>query len=94
MKWHRHGDLNAANILVDLRLQAWLIDFATSGVGIAFDDCSKLVACILLEYQFSGGNNGADCDYIAAQNLAYAKTVVDAFVPIDGVTELWDTQSP
>ena len=48
---HVHGDLNGANILVDLKGMAWLIDFSYSGPAMAsaFDDHAKLLASLLLE---------------------------------------------
>ena len=55
LRWHRHGDLNAANVMVDVKETAWLIDFATSEVGGAFDDCAKLVSSMLFQYLFAEG---------------------------------------
>eukprot|EP00937_MAST-01D_sp_MAST-1D-sp2_P001241 g1241.t1 len=55
LRWHRHADLNAANILVDIRETSWLIDFATAGVGDVWSDSAKLIASMLLQYQFCTG---------------------------------------
>ena len=47
---HQHGDLNAANILVDVHDGIWLIDFAKSGMGEPFVDAAKIISCLLFEY--------------------------------------------
>eukprot|EP01052_Picozoa_sp_SAG31_P020382 SAG31_NODE_1529_length_8001_cov_13.491268_4_plen_341_part_00 len=65
---------------------SWLIDFAESSVGSAFDDCSKLCASILLQYQFAEGN-GTDSD-----RLKLATAVVDAFVLTDDI-DIWDSDT-
>ena len=47
---HQHGDLNAANILVDVHDGLWLIDFAKSGHFCPFHDAAKMVSTLLFEY--------------------------------------------
>ena len=45
-----HGDLNAANVLVDAMDGVWLIDFATSKDMPFFNDLAKLEVAMLFEY--------------------------------------------
>ncbi|CAD7960795.1 unnamed protein product [Amoebophrya sp. A25] len=45
-----HGDLNAANILVDAMDAVWMIDFATSKDMPLFNDLAKLEVALLFEY--------------------------------------------
>ena len=47
---HQHGDLNSANILVDVHDGLWLIDFAKSGHYVPFHDAAKMISTILFEY--------------------------------------------
>ena len=51
MRSYQHGDLNAANVLIDLRGSLWLIDFASTGPEKnPFNDAAKMVAAVLFEY--------------------------------------------
>ncbi|GBG26260.1 Ankyrin repeat and protein kinase domain-containing protein 1 [Hondaea fermentalgiana] len=45
-----HGDLNAANIVIDAQSIPWLIDFAQSGKHHVLQDLCKMTSCILFEY--------------------------------------------
>ena len=45
-----HGDLNAANIMVDLHANPWLIDFADVDRDLPMTDIGKLGNVIILEY--------------------------------------------
>lgn len=45
-----HGDLNAANIVIDVQSILWVIDFAQSGRAHVLRDICKLTSCILFEY--------------------------------------------
>ena len=45
-----HGDLNAANIMVDLHANPWLIDFADVKMDLPMSDIGKLCNVIILEY--------------------------------------------
>eukprot|EP00397_Hematodinium_sp_SG-2012_P000013 GEMP01000013.1.p1 GENE.GEMP01000013.1~~GEMP01000013.1.p1 ORF type:complete len:4104 (+),score=709.09 GEMP01000013.1:293-12604(+) len=69
-----HGDLNAANILVDAMDAVWLIDFATSRDLPIFSDHCKLETCFLFEYTtvpitpavllgFAGGEESNEDDW-------------------------------
>ena len=44
---HQHNDLNPANVLVDVRGSAWLIDFARCKVMNPFTDTAQMVARLL-----------------------------------------------
>ena len=51
LRSYQHGDLNAANVLIDLRGSLWLIDFASTGPDKnPFTDGAKMVAALLFEY--------------------------------------------
>ena len=51
LRSYQHGDLNAANVLIDLRGSLWLIDFASTGPDKnPFVDAAKMVAALLFEY--------------------------------------------
>ena len=53
LQMYQHGNLSGDNVLVDVRGQLWLIDFASAGVAnssTAFADAAKLVSCLLLEH--------------------------------------------
>jgi len=45
-----HGDLNAANIVIDHQGVPWVIDFMHSGAKHVLHDILKLLSCIVLEY--------------------------------------------
>ncbi|KAK3249355.1 hypothetical protein CYMTET_41213 [Cymbomonas tetramitiformis] len=45
-----HGDLNGANVLIDIRGAVWLIDFAKLRKGHVLKDIAKLICCLWLEY--------------------------------------------
>ena len=45
-----HGDLNAANIMVDLHGNPWYIDFADVKIDLPMTDIAKLCNVIILEY--------------------------------------------
>ena len=47
---YQHGDLNSANILVDVHDGLWLIDFAKSDDCYGFHDAAKMISTILFEY--------------------------------------------
>ena len=51
LRSYQHGDLNAANVLIDLRGSLWLIDFASTGPDKnPFTDGAKLFSALLFEY--------------------------------------------
>ena len=51
LRAYQHGDLNAANVLIDVRSSLWLIDFASTGPGKnPFLDVAKMVSALLFEY--------------------------------------------
>ena len=50
LRLYQHGDLNAANVLVDVKDRLWLIDFAKAGVNMPFHDAAKMVSVLLFEY--------------------------------------------
>ena len=50
LRVYQHGDLNAANVLVDVKERVWLIDFAKAGLNVAFHDAAKMASVLLLEY--------------------------------------------
>ena len=50
MQTEQHGDLNAANILVDVQNGLWLIDFAKAGPDASFHDAAKMISVLLFEY--------------------------------------------
>ena len=50
LRLYQHGDLNAANVLVDVKDRLWLIDFAKAGVNLPFHDAAKMVSVLLFEY--------------------------------------------
>ena len=47
---HQHGDINLANILVDVRDNLWLIDFAKSGVMSPFEDAAFFISRLLFQH--------------------------------------------
>ena len=47
---HQHGDINLANILVDVRDNLWLIDFAKSGIMSPFEDAAFFISRLLFQH--------------------------------------------
>ena len=91
---HQHGDLNAANVLVDVRDGLWLIDFAKSGVMSAFQDASKMMAVILFEYypipmSFSEARHLAADPERLGQRLQIKDHEVEALVELLRQKETW-----
>ena len=50
LRTFQHGDMNAANVLLDVHGAAWLIDFAHSRLDEPFKDAAKMISSLLFEY--------------------------------------------
>ncbi|KAK3250001.1 hypothetical protein CYMTET_40594 [Cymbomonas tetramitiformis] len=80
-----HGDLNGANVLIDIRGTVWLIDFAKLGKGHVLKDIAKVMCCLWLEYTRVplGVKDGREAANSAELGLWLG-------CDTDGVEEVWE----
>ena len=73
MPWRQgtvHGDLNGANVLIDLQNVVWIIDFAFTGTAHVLKDLAKLENTILFEYAELKNQDDFACALEMTERLA------------------------
>lgn len=81
-----HGDLNGANVMVDLHNNVWLIDFADVTTDLPVRDAAKLLCVLILEYTYFPIEADHNDDSTAARRAAEA-TLNDAIKVVNGLVD-------
>lgn len=81
-----HGDLNAANIMIDAQEAVWLIDFATSVDMPLFTDMTKFETCCFFEYACIPITPTVLMKLAGTQDGAWKQLNVDAWLKVNFLT--------